>query len=988
MAQQSQLRAYTLEDGLPQSQVYDMVQDTIGYLWLGTQGGGLCRFDGEDFKIYREKEGLLSNYVHALYETNDSLFIGTRKGLSVKIKNNFHNISGPQINAIARFDTGIYLATQEGIFKYVEGALKKMGMHPKMKSHTINAMVFDGKQYWIATNKGLWNTTSLESGPEDWKPYERNDFKDIAYDGKTIFAATYNDGILVIDPAKKEEDILIKEPLRINNLNIHNKDEVWVSTDNNGLTIVDSNNYTEKYKINRNVRLNTLHIRKTMEDRHGNVWIATSGGGIYKYFQNNFKHYDQDAGLKGNQVYAIHAVNDVLWISNSEAGLVKVDSLGIHHVSTLPHASGVKIKTITSDGKGNIWAGTDGRGILYRKTVEVDSMVINSIDQNNIQIDTIRTNIIKNYHIDTDKGLFSDWISKLHVENDTVWAASYSSGIIKFVYDTGKDSLAVLRKFDRNNGLDDPYIRDMQKDTKGRLWYATKNGHLGYIQRSKIMDLGKVLGPGMGIGTILFNKDRIYLGTSGSGIWWSEMADPLDFRKLSSSKYSYSNSIYQLIFDDQGSLWAGTERGVDNILLDGENTILDIFHYGRNDGFLGIETCLNAVAKDNQENLWFGTLYGLTQYLGQGKTKRSQPPRLYFEMVEVGNTPVDSINYSTWTNSDKVLSLAPEQKQLSFEYASVDIDHPNAIQYRFKLNEDDWSSWSNVNRQNFSGLAYGAHIFSAQARNYRWEESDPIRFQFFIDRPLYQKPWFQWMMWVFAVLLLGLIGLSYIRKVQQKNKEDRERLQMENHLLSLEQKALRLQMNPHFIFNVLNGIKAMGASNTTKMNTTINSFAALLRETLYNSRKDSIGLDQEIKALRHYIEVEQLMAPVSFDYDIKMNSSFDPEEVLIPPMLIQPFVENAIRHGILKGNRAGKLNVEFSTDTSFLYVVVTDNGIGIYESQKKKNKTDHQSMALQVTRERLESISGKDALIIKELQHEGTISGTQIRFKIPLQTDY
>jgi LytS/YehU family sensor histidine kinase len=173
------------------------------------------------------------------------------------------------------------------------------------------------------------------------------------------------------------------------------------------------------------------------------------------------------------------------------------------------------------------------------------------------------------------------------------------------------------------------------------------------------------------------------------------------------------------------------------------------------------------------------------------------------------------------------------------------------------------------------------------------------------------------------------------------------------------------------------------------MNLTINSFAVLLRETLNNSRKEHISLDQEIKVLQHYIEVEKLMAPRSFKHTIKVKTEPSAEEILIPPMLLQPFVENAIRHGILKGDKEGVLQIEFYTSNAYLHCSIIDNGKGIFKSQNEKVKTDHQSMALTVTKERLESISGKNSLTMEEIIDKGgSISGTKINFKIPLLTDY
>ncbi len=130
------------------------------------------------------------------------------------------------------------------------------------------------------------------------------------------------------------------------------------------------------------------------------------------------------------------------------------------------------------------------------------------------------------------------------------------------------------------------------------------------------------------------------------------------------------------------------------------------------------------------------------------------------------------------------------------------------------------------------------------------------------------------------------------------------------------------------------------------------------------------------------------MAGESFDYDIIVNSDFNTEEILIPPMLIQPFVENAIRHGILKGNKKGRLKVQFDANET-LKISIIDNGVGIYQSQQHKPKTDHQSMALKVTQERLEAISGRNSLKIKEIINaDGSIAGTSVIFEIPLETEY
>ncbi|APQ16133.1 ligand-binding sensor domain-containing protein [Maribacter hydrothermalis] len=989
-AQNSQLRAYTIADGLPQSQVYDVLQDAMGYLWLGTQGGGLANFDGENFEVWNESDGLLSNYIDALHTANDSLFVGTKKGLSIKVKNNFVNYNSPQILQFNTAENVLYVGTKKGLYSYSKNKkLCKISINAEIDSSEINSILFDGNYYWLATNNGLWKLNALSESATEKIKVEANNFKSVIQHNNKILAATFDDGVFIMVKENTADQFLMPEPSRINSMSIHNTDELWIATDNDGITVVETTKFSELKRLNTANGLATPHIRKIMEDDNGNLWIASSGGGLYKYFQNNFKHYDQSTGLKGNRIYAVHNAADGLWLSTSEAGLTKVDSLGIHPLPNESTFFDVKIKTITSDSKGNLWAGSDNRGLLFRETKMVDSLVFSSSETFLINIDTVSVERTTNHIIDESKGFPSDWVRTVIADDDFIWAATYAHGIVKFNYYSDNDSLVVRKTFSKRNGITDMLIKGMVKGPDGKLWYSTQNGHLGYIENNKVTSIETGLEQQTAIGTILFHDETIYLGTSGKGIWYAKSTNPVNFQQLKGSKNLSSNNIYQLIFDEQGYLWAGSERGVDKIELNPENEIVDVYHFGRNDGFLGIETCLNAVDKDANGNIWFGAIYGLTKHIPSESKKTAAPPTVYFTGVEERYKNIDSLVLKDWTNSNKILQLTPEQTQLGFSFRTVDVDHPNEVEYRTKLDDIEWSPWVKENKQNFAGLAYGAHTFSAQSRNYRWQESEPITFSFFIDSPLYKKDWFQWSVLTLTILVLLGIGLFYIRRIKAKNRAAQEHLKTQNYLLTLEQKALQLQMNPHFIFNVLNGVKAMAGNKPEKMDTTINSFAILLRETLQNSRKEHISLDQEIKALRHYVEVEQLMAQKPFECSFSVDTNPDAEEILIPPMLIQPFVENAIRHGILKGERAGELEIAFTTTKSHLQCSIIDNGMGIFKSQNEKPKTDHQSMALTVTKERLESIAGNNTLKISEIKNEdGSIGGTKISFKIPLLTDY
>lgn len=985
--QNNQLRSYTLEDGLPQSQVYAIEQDAIGYLWLGTQGGGLTRFDGETFKTFNENDGLISNYINALKFANDTLFIGSRRGLSIKTKSGLKNFEGPQVMHVFRDQNNTYLGTKNGVYRYTTSTtLQKLTLNATIDANQVNAMHFDGSYFWIATDKGLFKTKTLTQN-SNFERVEKYNFTSLVQFNSKLIASTFTHGILIKN-LENGNDEWIEELQRINSLSIIN-DQLWVGADGDGVTVLDMENFQIQKYIDSRSGLAVSHIRDCMMDRQGTIWIATSGGGFYKYFEDKFTHFDSESGLQGNHIYAVHNVGKELWISNSEAGLMRIDSLGLHPVPRIRGFDQVKIKTINHDANGNIWAGSDGKGLLFREQTTRDSLILNLSDFNNLKFHTVQIPEVKNHLINTSNGFPSDWIRQLHIQKDTVWVATYSDGIVKMRFDSAMQKPEILKIYDKEDGLEDLLLKDLKSDAQGRPWYGTQTGRIGFIENNLVRDLGEVLDDNTAINSLLFRGSTLYLGTAGNGVWFTDINGNMVLQKLVGDKQLTSSNCNQLIFDSENNLWVGSERGVDKVVLNQENKIVDVFHFGRNDGFLGIETTLNAVDMDHKGNLWFGAIYGLTKYeMGQDLEEASIKPNIDFESVEVDYQPIDSIAYYTSNKNAMVLQLNPDQNQISFTYRTVDLTHPKDIQYRFKLNDDSWSPWSKSNQQNLVGLSYGPHVFYAQSRDYRWQNSEVIAFPFNIETPLHEKSWFQWLVIGIVLVLILMFGWMYLRRLKRRNIEAQERLQIQNNLLTLEHKALQLQMNPHFIFNVLNGIKAMGSTNPQKMKTTVNTFATLLRDVLNNSRKDSITLAQEIKTLTHYIEVEQLMSPKAFVYDIQVESDIDPEEILIPPMLIQPFVENAIRHGILKGPRDGELKILFKTENDILTCTIIDNGSGIFNSQGNKTATDHQSMALTVTKERIQSLSGKDTLKLEEITSNNQIIGTRIRFQIPLKTDF
>lgn len=898
-AQKINFKNYSIINGLPQSDVVDAVQDAVGYIWFATQGGGVARFDGNDFEVFSQKNGLISNFTNSLFIKNDSLFIGTNNGLSIKVKNKFINYKTPKINKLIWLDKKLYLATNQGIYLLNKDYVAPIKISLKIDLSNILDIQYKNSLYWIKTSKETWKTSTLNSKA-------------------TIKTSTL-----------KESDVIFNsQKSNINNLEID--DSIKSIT------------------------------HKILVDRQQNTWLLTEGNGIYKSVSSNFKHFTEIDNVAIKEITAIHQKNKSIWFADTNRNLFTIDSVGIRFV----RKNSFKATSITSDVSNNLWFGSENKGVyIFRK--QNDSLKIADF--------TIERLYSKN-------GLPNDNIQNVLIQNDTIWMVTQKSGILKLTYDFQQNFVKKITLFNKSNGLKNHFITTSLLHGN-KIWYGTINGDLGFISNNAVTHYSRIFNKNTTISSLYFSINQLFIGTLGNGIWKTTLSDLSSPKQIDNAFLSSRNS-YQLLFDTKNQLWIGSEKGVDKIEFI-KNTISKSTFYNANDGFTGIETTKNTALEDEDGNIWFGTKNGITKYTSSENQKELLKPTIHFENIEVAYQTVDSIQKQF---KNAILQLIPAQNNISFSFKTIDINQPKRIEYQWKLNENV-SPWTSSNSINFANQTSGSYTFSVKSRNASKIESEPKIFHFFIDKPLYQKTWFTASVIGFVVFILFILITFYFRRKQHENQQKIEKLTLENHLITLEQKALQLQMNPHFIFNVLNGIKAFGNSgNTKELNTTISQFATLLRSLLHNSRKEEISLSEEIDTLENYLSLEQKMNEI-FEYQITTETEdIATEEILIPPMLIQPFVENSIKHGFKNGN--GKLSIKFHTKNNHLICSIVDNGIGFEQSKKEKTTTNHTSIALKVTKERIESLSKNSTLHIKELSENGQITGTKVEFKIPLKTDF
>ena len=394
-----------------------------------------------------------------------------------------------------------------------------------------------------------------------------------------------------------------------------------------------------------------------------------------------------------------------------------------------------------------------------------------------------------------------------------------------------------------------------------------------------------------------------------------------------------------------------------------------------------ISNKISTIFEDKNSTIWIASSdKGLFKIKQESNNILHSKPELFIETIKVNHQIIEHFN------SEKII-LKPKENNISFYYKTVNLEHPKKVFYRYKLTSK-YTPWTQKDNVEFANLHYGNYKFKVQSKiGNTISKEQTIAFK--ITTPFYKKTWFYVFSFVLLCTILYVITNKKIKKINKANTLRVKELETKNNLLALEHKALQLQMNPHFIFNVLNGIKSLGnTGKTLELNNTISQFSKLLRGVLNNSNLAEITLKDEIEMLTNYIELEQKMSSNSFDYKIlKQLKNIEEEEILIPPMLIQPFVENAIQHGF-NNNKNNKIIISFSINNNFLECSVIDNGIGFNQSKKKQKMLQHKPLALKVTKERIKSNFRNSTFSIEEIKKDKKVVGTKVWFKIPLKTDF
>lgn len=579
----------------------------------------------------------------------------------------------------------------------------------------------------------------------------------------------------------------------------------------------------------------------------------------------------------------------------------------------------------------------------------------------------------------------NDFVFSLLAQGNTLWVGT-GQGVMRY-------SQGVLHEISKEANLPRATIFGIKQAPDSSLWFGSYlQGFFRYGQGrwEQVRQMGNFRLDSIRFSCFLpVSSDEIWLGTLNNGLYHlkGSRVEHFDYASVNYSEVRALEFVPNCFNADEQQIWLGTNKG----LLPLQEVVERKTRKVRTSlNFIGGAITANALHYGNGK-LLAGTENGVQIMRVCDFLRFQNEPRAFLHDVRLfmGEQPglnsfaEDSLPFSA-------LPIAPElpydNNYLNFTYGAEELIRPQEILYRYRLlgQEDIWTQAGNRREALFTNLSPGKYTFQVQARRpgMPWGKSI-FSYAFEIKRPYYTTWWF------IGAILLVAGSLTYLF-IRDRIKRLNQRLLLENALLDMERKALRLQMNPHFIFNALDSISSFIFKKDPKQAVRyLNNFAKLMRLTLESSMEHIHPVETEVSILKNYLELEKLRFGNQFDFEIEVDESID-YDVGLPPMLVQPHVENAILHGLKPKPEPGFLKISFKLNEDTLCVVVDDNGIGRKAAKAIPNKKVHRSMATQINRDRLrllkDSLSDKvDFEIIDKHLESGEAAGTTVIIRLPAE---
>ena len=486
------------------------------------------------------------------------------------------------------------------------------------------------------------------------------------------------------------------------------------------------------------------------------------------------------------------------------------------------------------------------------------------------------------------------------------------------------------------------------------------------------------------------NNGEVWIATRGDGIWqcYFDNKGQLQIkRKFRTEDGLHSNNYLHLLVDDTNNLWAVSYSGMSKISLQKERYYLR--NYIVNDGFPDKNYQNARLLQDGSKKIWIITPGGIMDFDSIEMEKTDNQPLIVFNTAKAGES---TYYHNTTPMQPSILSY--NNNDISFKFSGIYFANPSAIRYVYRLSGNDslWKDAGNNSNINFEGLRPGSYILETKAVVGNKESNAIATYYFIVEKPFWQTWWF----YSICAVVTGIVIYEWMKQKEKTiQKAAAEKAAIQKHIAELETKALKSQMNPHFVLNSLNSIAHLIASRQNERGIEyLTKFSKLLRIILDESENNFVALKDEIKMLDLYLQIEAMRFGDTFFYNIHTDDNIEEDDINVPTLLLHPIVENAVWHGLLHKEGERRLSIHYKKiNENIVECTVKDNGIGLKAAKEMKEKRlngiKQKSKGIQLIKDRLTMLELQfgtaTCFSIEEIRSgNAMISGTTVTIQFPV----
>lgn len=1041
IAQQAQYRFehLSLEEGITHNLTYSIIQDSKGFMWFGTFYG-LIRHDGLDYTNFKhipfDTNSVSSDDIISLYEDRHGyIWVGTWSGGLNRFNPNTEtfrqfrhdpvdslSISNDVVYAMAEDKSGrLWIGTENGLNRFVPKndpqnnlgrsyfvQYYKNDSKSSLNNNNIRSLFLDSSgRFWVGVNEGGLHYydhendsfVRLEEVTRDGSTSVINILED---DKKNLWVATWGGGLKKVQVIESDENDVIglrlntfrhdpQDPSSISNNFIWSLEQdksgnLWIGT-YDGLNMFDtgSKRFYRYYHDPKNANtISSDKISAIKLDRSGVLWIGTFRGGIDRIVPGlaQFEHFlynpfDPRSLIDKEVTALLQDDEDNIWVGTVSGitRIVKNDDTYRYYRFQFEEINPKNkldnyITALAEDRNGNIWVGTHNGLNCIKEDGTVAHYDLPILPDENEQ-----GNIITSLLVDK-KG----WL----------WVGTITHGLNLFDNKT-KIFTSFRHDPDDSTSLTTNYVVSLFEDRQGTIWVGTYSG----------LNKLTLLSPSAGQPQVSFqrflpttsgrfqtndnvfsiyedSRNNLWIGTNTGLIRYNK--DTRALTKFDESTGLPNNVICGILEDNDKNLWVSTFKGLFKLNTHDNS----VNNYYTLHGLQGNIFTPGAYYKNDDGKMMFGGINGFNAFFPENITRFEQPPPVVITSFKVFD---DELKFDKRISDVEEIRLTYEQNFFTITFAALDYRLPERNQFYYYLEgfDRDWVYNETKNYASYTNLDPGEYVFHVRGSNSNgvWN-NDGASVRLIISPPWWQTWWMKSLTGITSMVLLFVVIFLIQRNEKRKTEFNKK-------ISELKLQALRAQMNPHFIFNTINSIQYFISCNDQESAFLyLSKFSKLMRQTLDNSAKSRISVQRELEALQLYMDLQKLRFENKFEYKIDIDPQIDIHNYEIPTMLIQPYIENAINHGISKKKSKGHINVILQKENSNLNCIIEDDGIGINKSlAMKKNNSDHTSSGMRLTRERLGIINaGKlDDIYISVIdrnEEDHKMNGTKVTIKIPL----